>query len=202
MCISFVIIGSLLVRDISWTRVYAVVIIYALALGVAAHVADSLGSRKAKPWGNYFSKKQLILLMSTALVIAYGIGVYYIIFFVPLLASIAIVEGFFLFAYNYELFNGFFHSNFWFAVSWGSMPVLAGYIMQTNSVDDFAVMVAIITGLLSYIEIKLSRPYKQMKLKNEACQRVRRFELALIMISLGTITFTLGILTFRIMFQS
>src|ERR671931_2202795 len=64
MCISFTIIGSMLTGEVAWDRVGAMALIYALALGVSAHVADSLGSKKAKPWGSYFTKAQLFALMA------------------------------------------------------------------------------------------------------------------------------------------
>src|SRR5919108_1140664 len=83
MCISFTIIGSMLVGEVAWDRVGAIALIYALALGVSAHIADSIGSKKAKPWGSYFTKSQLLALMVVTLVAAYAIGTYYIVLFVP-----------------------------------------------------------------------------------------------------------------------
>ena len=87
---------------IVWERTGAIAVIYALALGVSAHTADSIGSKKAKPWGNYFSKMQLWLLITSSLVAAYSIGIYYMIIYVPLLWIVAILEGFFVFAYNFN----------------------------------------------------------------------------------------------------
>jgi hypothetical protein len=106
MCISFAIIGSMLAGEIAWDRVCAIALIYTLALGVSAHVADSLGSKKTKPWGSHFTKMQLLTMMIATLTAAYAIGLYYIAFFVPLLAVIAVLEGFFLFTYNYEIWGG------------------------------------------------------------------------------------------------
>src|ERR671914_650088 len=182
MCISFAIIGSMLAGEIAWDRVCAIALIYALALGISAHVADSLGSKKTKPWGSYFTKVQLLTIMAATLTAAYAIGVYYIAFYVPLLAVIAVLEGFFLFTYNYEIWDGIFHNDFWFAMSWGSLPLLAGYIMQTNS-------------------ISISRPYKQLKQRNGNAARTRRLENGLKAISAGTITFALSMLAYRIIFS-
>lgn len=199
MCISFAIIGSLLANDIIWDRVGAIALIYALALGVSAHIADSMGSKKAKPWGNYFNKRQLLALMATTLVAAYAIGIYYIVLFVPLLGVIAVLEGFFLFVYNFEMFDGFFHNDFWFAISWGSLPLLAGYVIQTNSIDAFAIIISVAVGLVSYTEIRMSRPYKQLKLQNDDNKKMKRLERGLITVSFGTIIFTIGMLIFRIL---
>jgi hypothetical protein len=198
MCISFTIIGSMLVGDIAWDRVGSIALIYALALGVSAHVADSLGSKKAKPWGSYFTKVQLLALMGVSLAAAYAIGILYIVYFVPLLAVIAALEGFFLFAYNFEAFGGRFHNDFWFAVSWGALPVLAGYIMQLNTISTVAVAVSCMTGLASYAEIKMSRPYKHLMQRGDDPERKKRLERGLKTISLSTIVFVLTILVYRI----
>src|SRR5919198_6762116 len=160
MCVSFTVIGSMLADEIAWDRIGAIALIYTLALGISAHAADSLGSKKAKPWGRYFTKAQLLTLMAATLAVAYAIGIYYIVYFVPALAIIAVLEGFFLFTYNFEAFGGLFHNNFWFAVSWGALPALAGYVMQANTVSVMALAVSCMTGLASYAEIRMSRPYK------------------------------------------
>ena len=201
MCISFAIIGSMLASEIAWDRLGAIALIYMLALGISAHVADSLGSKKTKPWGSYFSKRQLLIIMAASLTAAYAIGAYYIAFFVPLLAIIAALEGFFLFTYNYEIWGGIFHNDFWFAVSWGSLPLLAGYIIQTNSMNILALAAAGLTGLISYAEIRMSRPYKHLKQKNSNDALTYRLEIGLKVISVGTILLTLCVLAFRIIFS-
>jgi hypothetical protein len=201
MCVSFKVIGSMLASELVWDRVGAIALIYALALGVSAHVADTLGSKKSKPWGNYFTKTQLHVLMAATLAAAYSIGVYYIVFFVPLLVVIAALEGFFLFAYNFEAFGGRFHNNFWFAVSWGALPALAGYVMQVNSISMLALLVAGLTGLVSYAEIRMSRPYKQLKQDGSDPGRAKKLESGLKAVSLGTIAFALAVLAYRAIFS-
>ena len=201
MCVSFAIMGSMLANEIAWDRLGAIALIYMLALGISAHVADSLGSKKTKPWGSYFSKTQLLIIMAASLTAAYAIGAYYIAFFVPLLAIIAALEGFFLFTYNYEIWGGIFHNDFWFAVSWGSLPLLAGYIIQTNSMNILALAAAGLTGLISYAEIRMSRPYKHLKQKNSSDALTYRLEIGLKVISVGTILLALCILAFRIIFS-
>jgi hypothetical protein len=201
MCVSFTVIGSMLAGEIAWDRVGAIALIYALALGISAHVADSMGSKKIKPWGTYFTKAQMVILMVAALAAAYAIGTYYIVFFVPLLAVIAVLEGFFLFAYNFEAFGGHFHSNFWFAVSWGALPALAGYVMQANSVSVLALAIAGAAGLASYAEIKISRPYKHLKRTGGDPERAKRLENGLKAVSLGTIAFASALVAYRVIFS-
>lgn len=163
MVLAYTAIGSMMAGSIYWDRVAAIVLIYFLALGIGAHALDALGSKTVKPWGTAFSKRTLWILALASLVGAYAIGIYYMVLYTPLLWIVAILEGFFVFAYNLEWFDGRFHTDGWFAFSWGSLPVLAGYILQTNSVSIAVLLIASSTGLLSLVEIKASRPYKELK---------------------------------------
>ena len=200
MCISFTIIGSMISPTIYWDRVVAIFTIYFLALGISAHAADNLGSKKIKPWGNYFSKLELKIMVIVGLSIAYIIGIYYVITWVNLLLFIGIIEGFFLFAYNFELFRGVFHNNFWFALSWGSLPLLAGYIMQTNTISELPLILALFTFLVSFLEIRYSREYKEIKRKNRDNIKSRKLESRLKLLSASTISICIILVIYRIFF--
>lgn len=199
MCISFAVIGSVIVQDIHWDRVGAIALIYALALGVGAHAADTIGSKKAKPWGSYFTKKQMLVLMGSSLMAAYAIGVYYIVVHVPLLAIVAILEGFFLLTYNFEIWGGRFHNDFWFVISWGALPVMAGYVIQTNDIGILPFAVAGAATLASFAEIRMSRPYKQLKKSGGNPVFAARLERRLKALSLLTISFSLFIVAARLL---
>lgn len=163
MVLAYTVIGSILAEQIHWDRVAAILIIYFLALGIGAHALDAIGSKGMKPWGALLAKRPLWIVALSSITLAYAIGLYYIVLYAPLLSLIALPEGFFLLAYNLEWFEGRFHTDTWFAVSWGSLPVLAGYMLQTNRVSLAALLVAVSMGLLSFVEIKASRPYKALK---------------------------------------
>lgn len=205
MCVSFTVIGSMLAPAIFWDRVGAIALIYFLALGIAAHALDSIGSKRVKPWGSYFNKKQLWILSLSTLIPAYAIGIYYMVLYVPLLWAVAIAEGFFVFAYNMEWFKGKFHTDGWFAFSWGTLPLLAGYIIQTNDVSLIAFAAAATTGLVSYIEIKTSRPYKELKRGNydqalsqeQVISRINYYERILKSLSVGTVLVAVILLVLR-----
>ena len=203
MVLAFSVIGSLLAELISYGRLLAIVIIYFLGLGIAAHALDALGSKGIKPWGTVFTRTQLWLLATVSLVLAYGIASYYMVRYVPLLWVVAVLEGFFVFAYNLEWFGGRFHTDRWFAFSWGALPVLAGYIMQTNRISVSALILALSMALFSSIEIKASRPYKELKRKRPNLNSgeealLQRYETLLKCISLGVILLSGGLLLRRI----
>ena len=143
MVLSFTLIGSMMTEEIHWSRVWAILVIYFLALGIGAHAVDALGSQGVKPWGTILSKGKLLFLAISSILLGYTVGIYYMVFYTPLLWAIAIPEGFFLLAYNLEWFGGRFHNDFWFSLSWGGLPVLAGYIIQTNQVSVAALLVAL-----------------------------------------------------------
>ena len=199
MVLSYVVIGSMLAQTIHWDRVGALVAIYFLALGIGAHALDAVGSSGPKPWGQAFSRAQLWALAIAAIVAAYAIAIYYMVLYAPLLWLIAIPEGFFVFAYNLEWFKGRFHTDAWFAFSWGALPVLAGYVLQTNSVSAAALIVAASMGLLSLVEIKASRPYKEMKRSgaDASLPQAGYLEAILKSVSLGVILLGVGMATWR-----
>ncbi len=201
MCVSFTIIGSILAEMVYWDRVLAISIIYFLALGVGAHALDAIGSKR-KPWGDILGFRLLIVLASLSIVVAYAIGIYYIVLYVPLLSIIAILEGFFLLAYNLEWFKGLFHNNISFSISWGALPLIAGYVMQTNNISLHTLLISTVTALVAYTEIRVSRVYKELK-RNEGYEnrghviKIHRYESILKLLSLGTIVATMIMLTLK-----
>jgi hypothetical protein len=197
MCISFTVIGAMLAPAVQWDRVGAIALIYAPALGIGAHAADTIGSKKAKPWGSYFTRKQMLMLLAASVAGAYAIGMYYIVLYAPALAIVAVLEGFFLFAYNFELWNGRFHNDFWFAVSWGALPVAAGYVIQTNSFGVLPAVAATAAAIVSYAEIRLSRPYKELK-KSGDDVAAKKLESKLKILSISTIAFALVLVAARL----
>ncbi|HKR74425.1 MAG TPA: hypothetical protein VJR94_09985 [Candidatus Nitrosocosmicus sp.] len=194
MCLSFVVWGCLLSSSVDFGKMAGIVLIYFLSLGIAAHVADAIGSDRVKPWGQLLSKKQSWLIIIATLVVAYSLGFYYAINFSPYLIVIGLIEGFFLFAYNFELFGGRFHNNFWFSISWGALPFLAGFVIQTNFINLLAILLSLVPFALSYLEIRISRIYKENKRNNIITEKTRTYESILKFLSLGSIIVTIFIL--------
>jgi hypothetical protein len=196
--LAFTVIGAMLAPIVHWDRVVALVVIYFLALGIGAHALDGLGRGGTRPWGRAFSRRQLGGFAAAALGAAYAIGIYYMLLHAPWLWLIALLEGFFLLAYNLEWFDGRFHTDGWFALAWGVLPVLAGYVLQTNQISLAAVLTAAAMGLLSLVEIKASRPYKALKRSGPPdTARVQGLEAILKALSLGVILMAAGLLAWR-----
>lgn len=188
MVVAFAAWGSLVV-DYSLERLVAICLLYFLALGISAHCLDAIGS-KTKPWG-FLSKKKLWIISLITLSGAIIIGFHYAFLDSPLLIPIGIVEIFFLVSYNLELFNGKFHNNSSFVLSWGVLPVLAGTIIQINSITLESFALSVVAGILSYILIKTSCIYKNLKKQSAEISLIYKKEIVLKLISLGVILSTI-----------
>lgn len=172
----YVVIGSTLAPTVHWDRALVIVLVYLLAVGISAHALDAMGPNK--PWGQFMSRRQLFVLSLAALVPALPLGIFEAVTYAPLLLVIGVAELFLLFAYNLELFGSRFHSKAWFAFSWGFLPVLAGYSLQTNAVGLISLAGGLFGFATAYIEATASRPYKLLKKAGVAggSEEAARFE--------------------------
>ena len=177
-------------------RITAICLIYILALGVGAHLLDAVGG-KTKPWGELPTRKLWVIALS-ALGIAFTIGLYFAFLDSPWLFPIGIIEGFFLFAYNLELFGGKFHNNLSTIFSWGILPVFAGSVIQSNSISSETLIIATITALVTYLLITTSRQYKLLKRNDADINAIKRKELILKLITLGVILSTIVFFVIKI----
>ncbi len=187
MVVAFAVWGSLVV-DFTWERLIAICLLYFFALGISAHCLDAIGS-KTKPWG-FLSKKRLWFVSLLSLGGAFVIGLYYAFLDSPLLILIGIAETFFLLAYNLELFSGKLHNNASFVFSWGILPVLAGTAIQTNSITIETIGMAATAAILSYILIKTSSKYKELKRQSAEFLLIYKKEIVLKVVSIGVISAT------------
>lgn len=170
-------------------RLATICIVYFLSVGVAAHCLDAVGG-KTKPWGN-LPKRKLWVVSLVALGIAFSLGLYYAFLDSPLLIPIGIAEGFFLFAYNLELFGGKFHNNISTVISWGVLPVFAGSAIQTNSISIEALILAAVSALVTYVLIINSRRYKELKRSFGDVSLIHKKEIILKMITFGVVVGTI-----------
>ena len=172
-------------------RLVAIGIIYFLAVGVSAHCLDAVGG-KTKPWGT-LPKRKILTIAIISLGISFTIGLYYAFLDSPILFPIGIAEGFFLFAYNLELFGGRFHNNISTIISWGILPVFAGSAIQTNSISIETILLSAVSALLTYFLITTSRKYKELKKDGVNLARIKSKEITLKIITLvviiGTFSF-------------
>jgi len=179
-------------------RLIAVCVIYFFAVGISAHFLDAVGG-KTKPWG-MLPKKKLTTIALISLGVVFTIGLYYGFLDSPLLIPIGIIEGFFLFAYNLELFGGKFHNNPSTIFSWGILPVFAGSAIQTNSITLEAIIFSAIAAMITYALIITSRKYKYLCQSNGDELLIRKKENLLKIITFGVIGITTALILVRLFF--
>ena len=179
-------------------RLIAVSIMYFLAVGVSAHFLDAVGG-KTKPWG-MLPKKKITAIALISLGIVFTIGFYYAFLDSSLLIPIGIIEGFFLFAYNLELFGGKFHNNPSTIVSWGILPVFAGSVIQTNSITIETIIFSAIAALITYVLIVTSRQYKNLRQSDGDKLIIKKKENLLKIITFGVIGGTAFLILLRLIF--
>jgi 4-hydroxybenzoate polyprenyltransferase len=184
--------------DFEFGRLAAVCTIYFLSVGVSAHCLDAVGG-KTKPWGE-LPKRKLWAIAIIALGVAFTIGLYYAFLDSPLLFPIGIAEGFFLFAYNLELFRGRFHNNISTVISWGVLPVFAGSAIQTNSISAEALALSAASALVTYALIITSRKYKNLKKTAQDIIQIRKKEWVLKLIFIGVVCSTVAFVIVRVFF--
>ena len=179
-------------------RLVAICAVYFLSVGVCAHCLDAIGG-KTKPWGE-LPKRKLLVVGLGALGVAFAIGLHYAFLDSPLLFPIGIAEGFFLFAYNLELFGGRFHNNASTVLSWGILPVFAGSAIQTNSISIETIVLSGVSAAVTYVLIVTSRRYKELKRNNGDLAAIRKKEIILKLLAVGVIVATVAFFVFRYYF--
>jgi hypothetical protein len=158
--LSYVAIGAALAPELRLDRLAWTLAAFFLALGVAAHALDELSGR---PLGTEIPGTALAVLAAVALAgaVANGLGAA-VAWGLWLLAFVA-VGGFFVPAYNLELFGGRFHGDLWFGLAWGAFPLLTAYFAQAQTLRAEAVLAAGFATLLSLAQRTLSTAVRAIR---------------------------------------
>jgi len=151
--LSYVVIGGCLAPVVAWDRLAAVVVAFALAVGVGAHALDEL---KGHPLRTKIPDRVLIGLAALSVGGACAIGVTGAILFEAWLALLIPLGLFLVLAYNLELAGGRFHSDLWFGLAWGGFPVVNGYAAVAGEVNGVTLLAAAFAVLLSLAQRALS----------------------------------------------
>lgn len=155
MVLCYVALGAFLAPTVHWDRLFWSLVAYFLGLGIGAHALDQLSGR---PYGRSLTERELWLIGIGTLALASLIGVYYAVTLSPWLWLLIVAGAFFAVAYPLgHLFGGRFHTDGWFVVSWGMLPFLTSYFLQTLTITISALLMAGALGGTAAMEITLSR---------------------------------------------
>jgi heme O synthase-like polyprenyltransferase len=158
--LSYVVIGGCLAPVVSWDRLGAVVVAFALAVGVGAHALDELNGR---PLRTKIPDQVLVTLAGVSIAGAAAIGVAGAIVFEAWLALLIPIGLFLVLAYNLELARGRFHSDIWFGLAWGGFPALNGYAAVAGNVRAVTVLAVAFAVLLSLAQRALSKHVRYVR---------------------------------------
>jgi hypothetical protein len=158
--LSYVAIGAGLAPDLEVRRLIVALAAFFLAVGIGAHALDELNGH---PLRTQISDRVLVALASISIGGAVAIGVSASVLYTLWLAPLVAAGAFIVCAYNLELFGGLFHSNAWFALAWGSFPLLAAYLAVAERVSAEALLAACFAGFLSLAQRHLSTQVRTVR---------------------------------------
>jgi hypothetical protein len=158
--LSYVVIGAALAPDWRPIRLGAGLVAFFLGLGIGAHALDELHGR---PLQTRISDRVLWGLAGVSLAGAVAIGIAASVAWTPWLAAFVAFGGFIVCAYNLELFGGRLHGDWWLAVSWSGVPILAAYLAADGILTWQALCAAVFGVLLILAQRRLSTPVRLVR---------------------------------------
>jgi hypothetical protein len=163
--LSYVVIGASLAPELPLDRLLWGLAAFALALGVGAHALDELNGR---PLRTAIPDRVLVWLavvsVGAATVIGVAASAAWTLWLLPFVAF----GTFIVVAYSLELFGGRFHSDLWFALAWGSFPVLTAYVGAAETIRLPAVLAAVFAACLSLAQRRLSTLVRSVRRRAES----------------------------------
>lgn len=158
--LSYVVIGAALAPELEGRRLLAALVAFFLAMGIGAHALDELNGH---PLRTRIADRVLIALAALSIGAAVAIGIASSLLWTAWLLPFVAFGGFIVVAYNLELFGGAFHSDLWFALTWGSFPVLAAYVVTAERLAIEAVLGAVFALLTSLAQRTLSTEVRAIR---------------------------------------
>ena len=158
--LSYVAIGAALSAEFAGRRLLAALAAFGLALGIGAHALDELNGR---PLQTRIPAAVLIGLAAVSIGAATAIGIAASLAWTPWLLIFVAAGAFLVVAYNLELFGGAFHTDIWFGLAWGALPLLAGYFVVAESLTPEALLAATFALLTSLAQRTLSTEVRDIR---------------------------------------
>jgi len=163
MNLSFLAMGFGIAGIHRWDVFAWITAAYFLGL-TAAHALDQLPGQ-GTTYVKHLTPKDLSVIGAFSFIVAVTIGIkwmvtlgaWHLLWIIPL-------QTFFVVAYPYSRFaGGFFHNDFWFGLSFGFIPVMAGYYINTLTLTGWFLPWALVAALIAWMEITLSRYVRQIR---------------------------------------
>jgi hypothetical protein len=162
--LSYVAIGAALAPELPVQRLLWGLVAFFLALGVGAHALDELNGH---PLRTSISDRTLVALAVVSVGAAAALGIAASIAWTPWLLPFVAFGTFIVAAYNLELAGGRFHSDLWFALAWGALPLLTAYVGAAETLRPEALIAAAFAAFLSLAQRHLSTQVRAIRRRSE-----------------------------------
>lgn len=163
--LSYVAFGAAAAPTLHGGRLAATLGAFFFGVGICAHALDELNGR---PLGTRISDRRLEALAGVSLAAAVAFGVVGIVTVSWSIALFVVAGAFIVIAYNLELFDGRFHTDFWFAAAWGAFPALTSFWANSLAVTVPGLLVAAACFGLSVAQRRLSTPVRTLRRRTVA----------------------------------
>ena len=177
---AYLIMGATLAPEFHLDRLLPAMFAYFLGLGIAAHAFDQL-SKTGSHYVKFLTNRELLAMGLASLAMAAGIGIYHAVTIAPFLLVFIAIGAFFVLAYTLpdKIGTNFFHRDISFAFSFGLMPFLTSYYVNTLTITPQALAFGLPIALTAWIEIVLSRYVRSARKLGWEIGRYKSPELAL-----------------------
>ncbi|MCH8988867.1 MAG: hypothetical protein IIA92_08680 [Chloroflexi bacterium] len=212
---AYVVLGATIAPTIHLDRLLGTLLAFFLAVGIASHALDELNDR---PLGTKIPPYVLVSLAVVSLAGAVALGVVAGILESRWIFAFVAFGGFIVAFYNLGLWHNRFHTDLWFAVSWGAFPVLTSYWVNASRLDVAVVLVAVGCFFLTLAQRTLSTPVRTIRRKAlrveghidlangerldlDSEKIIMVPERALLLLGTAIVVLAAGLLTFRLQTQ-
>ena len=158
--LSYVVLGAAIASSIHLDRLLGTLLAFFLAVGICAHALDELNGR---PLRTRIPAKVLVALAAASLAGAVGLGIFAGIVITPWIFPFVASGAFIAVAYNLGLWRNKFHSDVWFALSWGAFPALTSYWINSLDLNAAAILMACGCFALSLAQRTLSTQVRNVR---------------------------------------
>ena len=211
--LSYVVLGAAIAPTVHVDRMIGTLVAFFLAVGIASHSLDELNGR---PLSTRIPQGVLMGMAAVSLAGAMGLGVLAGLSETLWIFPFVAFGGFIVVFYNSGIWHDRFHSDFWFAFSWGAFPVLTSYWINASRLDAAAVLLAFGCFIFTLTQRTLSTQVRTVRRKAVRVEGTMELsdgsavrldiptliavpERALFLLSGAIVTFAVSLLAFRLL---
>jgi hypothetical protein len=190
--LSYVAVGAAIAPHFHLDRMLWALAAFFLAMGIAAHALDELQGR---PLRTRIPSSVLVALAAVTLLGACAIGIgaarawgWWLLAFVAI-GAVAVP------AYNLELA---LHTDWGFALLWGTLPALTGYFVEAQTLRLEALAIGAYAFLLSLAQRTLSTPVRRARREQATTAGTEPLERTLRLLTWASVALAVGLVAARL----